>query len=156
MAFEDPGQKRSGGSFFSAIKRWMDRTINYRMAFAGSAVLGGVVFAVNYPHGLGVAMTSSLKQAVYTFFVAGFITRSNENLAVRLIDPRASLILATVVSSCLAIGLTYFIHSLKGTAEPLLSTLPTILMAPPGFGVLAWRRQAEEPRPTGPDQLRKS
>ncbi|MBW2234579.1 MAG: hypothetical protein JRG85_04175, partial [Deltaproteobacteria bacterium] len=75
MAFEDPGQKRSGGWLFSSIKHWMDRTINYRMAFAGAAILGGVVFAVNYPHGLGVAMTSSLKQAAYTFFVAGFITR---------------------------------------------------------------------------------
>lgn len=134
----------------------MDRSINYRIAFGAAAVLGGVVFAVNYPHGLGVATTSSLKQAAYTFFIAGFITRYNEVLAMRLSDPRASLILATVVSSCLASGLTYFVHSLKGTAEPLLSTLPTILMGPPGFGVLAWRRQAQEPRAPGSDQPAKS
>jgi len=47
------------------------------------------------------------------------------------------------VSSCVAVGLTFLVHSLKGTPEPLLSTLPTALIGPPGFLVLGWRARRE-------------
>ena len=41
----------------------------------------------------------------------------------------------------MAVGFTYLVHSLKGTPEPFLSTLPTMVIAPPAFVWLAWKRQ---------------
>lgn len=69
----------------------------------------------------------------------GFIAKSNERLARRLASLAALLLLATSVSSCVAIGLTFLVHSLKGAPEPLLSTMPTVLVGSPGFLILAWR-----------------
>lgn len=121
------------------IKRALDANIDYGGAIMGATLLGAIVFWLNYAHGAARAVPAALKQATYTFFVAGFIVKNNERLAVRLAKPAPSLLLATTVSSCLAIGLTFLVHSLKGTPEPVLSTLPTALMGPPGFLLLAWR-----------------
>lgn len=121
---------------------WLSRHINYRMAFAGAGVLGTVVFAINLAHGIPLALIAAGKQALYTFLVAGFITRNNERLARRGNHGLLALVVAVTVSSLLAIGLTFCVHSLKGTPEPWLSTLPTVLMAPPGFLLLAWRARA--------------
>ena len=129
-----------------AVKRWMDEYIDYRIGLLAGLFLGSIVFVINHPHGLLLATTSALKQGAYTFLAGGLIARNNENLALRLREPWASLLLATFVSSCLAIGLTYFLHSLRGTAEPFFSTVPTMLFAPPSFFVLAWRAQVEERR----------
>jgi hypothetical protein len=125
------------------IKLLMDKHINYRMAVVGATLLGVIVFSVNYSYGIPLALTAAMKQAAYTFFVAGFITRNNENLAILLTNKAASLCLAVVISSFLAIGLTFCVHSLKGTPEPLLSTLPTIFFSVPGFLILARRKQRE-------------
>ena len=117
----------------------MDAHIDYTSAAAGAVVLGGVVFWINHEHGVSGATTAALKQATYTFFAAGFIAKNNERLACRLDNKALSLLLAVGVSSSIAIALTYLVHSLKGTPEPLLSTVPTMLMAPPGFLALGWR-----------------
>lgn len=117
----------------------MDANIDYRGAIVGASLLGGIVFWINHTHGTTMALSAAMKQATYTFFVAGFIVKNNEKLALKLQQPALSLLLATSVSSCLAIGLTFLVHSMKGTPEPVLSTLPTALMGPPGFLALAWR-----------------
>jgi len=121
------------------VRAALDARIDYGGAIAGATLLGAIVFWLNYSHGTPLAATAALKQATYTFFVAGFIVKNNERLALKRAEPAVSLLLATTVSSCLAVGLTFLVHSLKGTPEPLLSTLPTALIGPPGFWVLAWR-----------------
>jgi len=125
------------------IKSVMDANIDYRGAIVGASLLGGIVFWINHHHGTTLAVSAAMKQATYTFFVAGFIVKNNEKLAQKLPQPARSLLLATTVSSCLAVGLTFLVHSLKGTPEPVLSTLPTALMGPPGFLVLAWRARQQ-------------
>lgn len=125
------------------VKAALDAHIDYRGAVIGATLLGAIVFWLNRSHGAPLAATAALKQATYTFFVAGFIVRNNERLALRRAAPAVSLLLATAVSSCLAVGLTFLVHSLKGTPEPLLSTLPTALLGPPGFLVLGWRARRE-------------
>ena len=124
------------------LKATLDANIDYGGAIIGATLLGAVVFWLNAAHGTSAAATAAAKQMTYTFFVAGFIVKNNERLARRLATPAASLALATTVSTSLAVGLTFFMHSLKGTPEPLLSTLPTALMGPPGFLILAWRARA--------------
>ena len=121
------------------IKATRDANVDYGAAAVGATALGTIVFALNRSHGTASAATAALKQATYTFFVAGFIVRNNERLARRLAAPARSIALATIVSSSLAVGLTFLVHSLKGTPEPVLSTLPTALMGPPSFLLLARR-----------------
>jgi hypothetical protein len=125
------------------IKSAMDTNIDYRGAIVGATLLGSIVFWINHHHGAALALSAAMKQATYTFFVAGFIVKNNEKLALKLRQPALSLLLATMVSSCLAVGLTFLVHSLKGTPEPALSTLPTALMGPPGFLALAWRARQQ-------------
>lgn len=130
------------------IRGVLDAHVDYGAAIAGATLLGSIVLWLNSAHGLALAAPAALKQATYTFFAAGFIARNNERLARRLAAPLPSLLLATTVSTCVAVGLTFLVHSLKGTPEPLLSTLPTALIGPPSFLALGWRaRRAAEVSP---------
>lgn len=121
------------------IRTVLDAHIDYRGAVIGATLLGSIVFWINHVHGAAAAATAALKQATYTFFVAGFIVKNNERLARKREGAALALLVATSVSTCLAVGLTFLVHSLKGTPEPLASTLPTALLGPPGFLVLGWR-----------------
>lgn len=118
------------------------RYIDYRTAWRAALFLGVVVWAINWPHGPFRALPAALKQAGYTFFIAGFIVRLCENLALGVGPRAAALVMATAVPTAIAVGLTFLVHSLKGTPEPLQSTLPTILLAPPSFAVWGWRSRA--------------
>lgn len=117
------------------------RYIDYSTAWKAALFLGLVVWVINLSHGALAALPAALKQAAYTFFVAGFIVRLCETLIKEIHQQYFALILATILPSFIAIGLTYLVHSLKGTPEPLYSTIPTMLMAPPAFLVWAWRTQ---------------
>lgn len=127
------------------VKAVLDANVDYGSAVVAATLLGSIVFAINRAHGPVPAMTAALKQACYTFFVAGFIVKNNERLARRWTSRRLSLTIAAGTSSALAVGLTYLVHNLKGTPEPWHSTLPTALMGPPGFLVLAWRARPPTP-----------
>jgi hypothetical protein len=121
---------------------FLKRHIDFGMAWKGALFLGVVVFGINYlEHGAWAALPAALKQATYTYFVAGFITRLGENLAVRLEPAVLALFAAVVVPSTIAISLTFGLHSLRGTPEPLYSTLPTVVSAPPAFLVWAWLKR---------------
>ena len=45
----------------------------------------------------------------------------------------------TIIPALVAVGLTYFIHSLKGTPETLYSTMPTMLVALPAFCIWGYK-----------------
>jgi hypothetical protein len=122
-----------------SLRATLDAHIDYGSAVAAATLLGTIVFWVNRWHGPALAATAALKQATYTFFVAGFIVKNNERLACRGARTAVALLRATLVSCGLAVGLTFLVHSLKGTPEPVLSTLPTALIGPPAFLGLAWR-----------------
>jgi len=124
---------------FQSVKAFGSRYIDYRMAWLGAAGMGLIVWLVNLSHGIQAALVAASKQAAYTFFFAGLVTRTCERLAVTYRDPKAAYPLAILIPSAMAIGMTYIVHSLKGTPEPFLSTLPTILLAPPAF--LWWGRK---------------
>lgn len=130
------------------LRLLLDAHVDYGAAIGGAMFLGSVVFWLNSAHGAFLAAAAALKQASYTFFAAGFIAKNNERLARKLAAPVSSLVLATTVSSCVAVGLTFLVHSLKGTPEPLLSTLPTALIGPPSFLLLGWRARRAGIPPT--------
>lgn len=121
------------------IKTWFLSHVDVSTAWKAALFLGIVVYAINFSHGALAALPAALKQAAYTFFVAGFILRLCEKLSVNTALGALALPLAVLIPSSIAIGLTYLMHSLKGTPEPFYSTVPTILMAFPSFAVWAYR-----------------
>lgn len=124
-----------------SFKAFLDRHIDYRGAVAGALILGSVVYYVNHEHGVAGATTAALKQATYTFFAGGYMMRLNERIT-RAVNPAALGVLAGVLGAGgLAVTLTFLVHSLRGTPEPLNSTIPTVLLVTFGFTVLgAWTR----------------
>ena len=109
-----------------------------KMGLAGALFLGTIVFFINYDHGMINGLIAALKQGLYTFFIGGFITRLCENIAT-ISKKITAVLLAVFIPSIIAIALTFFLHSLKGTPEPLNSTIPTMILAPLGF--LWWALQ---------------
>jgi len=108
-------------------------------AWKAALFLGAVVYAINFSHGAMAALPAALKQALYTLLASGFIVRLCENLITKVRPMVIAWPLAVLVPSAVAVSLTYIMHSLKGTPEPLYSTLPTVLVTPPAFAVWAWR-----------------
>ena len=109
-----------------------------KMGLAGALFLGIIVFFINYDHGITNGFIAASKQALYTFFVGGFITRLCENLAT-ISKSVSAIIIAVLIPSFIAVALTYILHSIKGTPEPFNSTIPTMILAPLGF--LWWALQ---------------
>ncbi len=103
--------------------------------------MGGMVFYINLDESFEGAVYAALKQAVYTFFLGGICVRLSENVAVQTKNAYWGVIKGTILASFVTITSVYAIHSFKGTPKPLLSTLPTAILAPPGFIVLAGFRR---------------
>ena len=99
--------------------------------------MGGIVFFINLEHGWMLSTTAGLKQWIYTFFFGGIIIKLLEQLLSKFGNKFVSILFSVIVVSIVTILLIFFVHNLKGTPEPFLSTIPTILMAPPGYLVLA-------------------
>jgi len=123
------------------LKAFLDKHIDYRGAVAGATILGLVVFWLNYDHGMAGATTAALKQATYTFFAGGYMMRLNERLSLAFNPAPLGVLAGVLGAGSLAVMLTYFLHSLRGTPEPFHSTLPTIVLVTFGFTALGcWNR----------------
>tara|TARA_R110000823_G_scaffold47903_9_gene121832 strand:+ start:19117 stop:19578 length:462 start_codon:yes stop_codon:yes gene_type:complete len=128
-----------------SIRAFCDRHIDYRGAIVGAVVLGTIVLYVNLDHGLPSALVAAGKQATYTFFAGGYMVRLNERIALALEPAWFAVLAATLGAGGLAVGLTFLVHSLRGTPEPVNSTLPTLVLASLGFillGALARRERS--------------
>ncbi len=110
-----------------------------KMGIAGALVMGTIVFFINYDHGIGLGLIAASKQATYTFLAGGTMMRITENIAAYFTHDFVSIFLAVLTPTLIAVTLTYILHSLKGTPEPINSTIPTVLLAPWGF--LWWALQ---------------
>jgi hypothetical protein len=122
------------------ITRIGKRFIDYPTATAGALIMGVIVAIINYPHGLGPAMVAALKQAIYTFVFGGLMVRLLYYLMGKFHSRKAALTAPTLLVTVLTTCLVYLVHSARGTPEPLLSTFPTLLLAPFGFFGLSLRR----------------
>ncbi len=67
-----------------------------------------------------------------------------ETLLLKIKKPSLSIPISVIAISALTSILVFFVHSLKGTPEPFLSTVPTLVMAPPGFLFLALKFKKEQ------------
>lgn len=121
------------------LRAFLDRHIDYPAAIAGAAVLGTIVFVINYDHGWNGALVAAAKQATYTFFAGGYMVRLNERIALALNPALVAVAAGVLCSGTLAVTLTFLLHSMRGTPEPINSTLPTLLLLVPGFIFLGLR-----------------
>jgi hypothetical protein len=121
------------------MKATILKYVDVSTAWKAALFLGLVVYAINFSHGALAALPAALKQAVYTLFASGFIVRLCENLITRVRPMLVAWPLAILVPTAVAVGLTFLVHSLRGTPEPFYSTLPTLLVTPPAFAAWAWR-----------------
>jgi hypothetical protein len=110
-------------------------------ATAGAILLGSIVFMINLDHGTGKAFIAASKQGAYTFLFGGFLMKLCENIAVHFTRRSRALFLAILVPSILAVLLTFLLHQIKGTPEPIASTIPTMILAPLGFAWWAFRKR---------------
>jgi len=114
------------------MRRLLD-AFDLRSAVLGALLMGGIVWWINSEHGVLLATTAASKQAAYTFLMGGVIMRLATKLAERD-GPRWLVVtLATVLPTLVTVGATFFVHSLKGTPEPVASTIPVALLSPPVF-----------------------
>ncbi len=123
------------------IIHFISRFINLRMGLAGALVMGSIVWVINAGFGWWPATTAAMKQAAYTFLFGGMLIKMLDTIAVRIKNRYLAIATATIITASLTIILVYIIHSLKGTPRPFASTLPTMIMAPPGFLALAIRKR---------------
>ncbi len=125
------------------LNELVTRVLDLRMAFAGAALMGSAVFAVNASHGAGPALVAAAKQATYTFFFAGMVMRLCERLSTSLEGRALAVTVATLIPSIMAVSLTFGVHSLRGTPDPVASTVPTLLLGPPSFLIWALRKSSQ-------------
>jgi len=106
---------------------------DFKMGSIGAVIMGGAVYYINSEYGIESASIAASKQAAYTFLVGGSMMKMCEKLAQYFQNGTLARIASFTAPYVLTIGLTYLVHSMKGTPEPLESTIPTILLAPPAF-----------------------
>jgi hypothetical protein len=120
-----------------------NRFIDYKMGIMGGIVLGCIVFGINYHDTFKWqgALTAAIKQGSYTFLFGGIIMRGCEYLATRIRKRSLALAAAVFIPSAISVGLTYGVHSMKGTPKPLESTIPTAFFVIPSTAVWGIRKR---------------
>ena len=126
---------RNTGYQMINVPSWFDLP----MACLGALVSAVLVAAVNIDHGILAALTAALKQAIYAFLATGLILRFSQRLALRPVARWFALTSAVVLPLLITFILLLAVHSLKGTAEPLYSTVPGTGLSLLGLLLVTWR-----------------
>ena len=121
-------------------RQWFD----IKTAILGALLMSTLVGLVNAGHGPLPALTAAAKQGAYTFFVAGFITQLCRWLAQRPMRAGAAIAIATLLPTVITVVAVYTLHSFKGTPEPILSTIPVVLLCLGGFFLVARKLVLEQ------------
>ena len=125
------------------------RFIDYKVGFIGAAVMGTIVFIINFYDTqlwLG-SSTAALKQGTYTLLFGGSIMKLCEYLATEIKRETLALIAAVVIPSIISIGLTYGVHMMKGTPKPLASTLPAVFLTIPSTAIWGYVKRKDRIKP---------
>ena len=131
----------------------MDRlrkVFDFNSGVIAALLMGGIVGWINFGHGLAPASTAALKQAAYTFLMGGLIVRFCKVLAGLSGPGWLVFSTATLVPSLVTIGATFAVNSLKGTPEPIASTIPVAVMSLPSFSGLAYHTRKNAAGLAGP------
>ena len=119
------------------IATYIHKYINVKFGTAGAFLMGSIVFFINLGHGWKLSALAGAKQWVYTFFFGGMIIKLLELALEKTKSAKHSTVISVMLIAVLTSFLVYLVHSIKGTPEPFYSTLPTIVLSPPGFLYIA-------------------
>jgi len=123
-------------SIVGNARTFLDKHVDYSGAVAGAIILGSIVLIINFEHGWEKALLAAGKQGAYTLIAGGYMVRFNERIALAFNRAYVALPAGVLGAGGLAVSLTLILHNLKGTPEPLNSTIPTIVVVLVGFPVL--------------------
>jgi hypothetical protein len=115
------------------------KLFNVRIGLLGGLIMGGMAAGINSIHGPYEAIKGGLHQFTYTFLLGGFFTGLCGKLSRNISDPEKAQMVATILPTILTTSATYAWHNYKGTAEPFLTTIPTLIAAYAGFSW--WAKQ---------------
>ena len=138
-------QNESNPNLLRRISNFGSKFIDYKMGLIGAGVMGSIVFGINYydTQELLGASTAALKQGGYTFLFGGSIMRGCEYLATKIKKEAVALAAAIIIPSAVSIGLTYGVHSTKGTPKPIESTIPTAAVVIPSTAIWGYRKRKQ-------------
>jgi Kef-type K+ transport system membrane component KefB len=108
-----------------------------KAAIIGGILLGTIVAWVNSGHGTEAAISSGLRQALYSFFVAGLSAQLCRNLTDSRANKMLTIVKAVLVPTMLTVSLVYIMHSTRGTPEPFFSSIPVAILSLISFSVIA-------------------
>jgi peptidoglycan/LPS O-acetylase OafA/YrhL len=108
-----------------------------KAALLGSFIMSLAVAWINSGHGSDAAISSGIRQGLYTFFVAGLSAQLCRNLTNRSIQKWAAIIKAVLIPTILTVTLVYIMHSTRGTPEPFYSSIPVAILSLVSFSIIA-------------------
>ncbi len=126
---------------------WIRKNYGKAIFVGGVGVASGLA---NVEHGFLAVIKAGLKQAGYSTISAIFLLKLYNFLAERVKTIPGELI-PIMVPILVTITANLTVHTLKGTEEPLLSTLPTMVTAPVGFTVLHIYKRVKQVMQLGKD-----
>jgi hypothetical protein len=128
---------------FQQALNFAGRFIDIPSAIAGALIMGVLVGFINRKFGAWPASTAAMKQAAYTFVFGGMLTKLLYILVVKIKGLYKATIFSVLIVTIITVALVYAVHNLKGTPLPLESTIPTAILAPVGFSILAYRKKKQ-------------
>lgn len=93
------------------------------MGVLSGIITGSIVFAINISFGFWPAFASFVKQFAFNLLVAGYNTKSCENIAKYINNKTLALISASIIPTLQAFVILFSIHYFGGTPRPMDSTL---------------------------------
>lgn len=120
------------------IWTFIQKNIDLKKGLIGGILLGTIVWWLNRDAGIFSASTAALKQGLYTFLFGGVIVRISQRISRTFSQKFWAIFWGTMIPACITTFAIFIVHSFKGTPYPLLSTLPTLIMAPPGFMIVSY------------------
>ncbi|MEM7104050.1 MAG: hypothetical protein AAF502_13015 [Bacteroidota bacterium] len=116
--------------------------INVKTGFIGAIIMASIVGYINHEFGMWPATIAALKQGTYTFFFGGAVIQFCETLSLKYPDHSwKGILLGALSASVVTIIAVLIVHHMRGTPLPFASTVPTMVLGPPGFLFLAWRKR---------------
>ncbi|MCU4176959.1 hypothetical protein [Carboxylicivirga sp. N1Y90] len=114
------------------IKLVCHRCFDLRLGSYGALAMAIIVFWINYSatNEIYPSSIAALKQAAYTFLFGGSLMKACEYLATSIKKPVWAIVASIIIPSIVTLLLTFSLHNIKGTPEPLASTLPTCFIIP--------------------------
>lgn len=112
--------------------------IDVKMGFLGALFMASWVFWINFEHGIWETSIAASKQGFYTLFFGGLFLKMAENIATESTSRWKGIFRGATVPMLITSLLTLGLHSMKGTPEPVHSTIPTMVFSFLSFASWSW------------------